>query len=171
MDKLIDSRTKVIVVSNPSNPCGSNYSAEHLREICAVARKHNLMILADEIYGNLVFTGKFSPVHVHSGDVPVISVGGKQLVCIRPLLFQLAVAIGVIYLTFLLVTGIAKEFVVPGWRVGWLVMHDKGTGRFAELAVGIRNLTQLILGECMESACNGVLESFVCVLGAAVCLS
>jgi tyrosine aminotransferase len=42
--------------------------------------------------------------------------------------------------------GIAKEFVVPGWRVGWLVMHDKGTGRFTDLAGGIRNLTQLILG-------------------------
>lgn len=35
---------------------------------------------------------------------------------------------------------------MPGWRVGWLVMHDKGTGRFAELTGGIRNLTQLILG-------------------------
>ena len=42
--------------------------------------------------------------------------------------------------------GIAKEFVVPGWRVGWLVIHDKGTGRLAELAGGIKSLTQLILG-------------------------
>ena len=43
--------------------------------------------------------------------------------------------------------GIAKAFVVPGWRVGWLVIHDKGTGRLNDLSVGIRNLTQLILGE------------------------
>lgn len=43
-------------------------------------------------------------------------------------------------------TGIAKEFVVPGWRVGWLVLHDKGTGRLAEVATGIRNLSQIILG-------------------------
>jgi tyrosine aminotransferase len=77
MEKLIDTKTKVIVVSNPSNPCGSNYSAEHLKDICAVARKHNIMILADEIYAGLVFTGKFHPIHVHSGDVPIISVGGK----------------------------------------------------------------------------------------------
>ena len=38
-------------------------------------------------------------MHAFSGDVPVISLGG-----------------------------IAKEFVVPGWRVGWVVLHDKGTG-------------------------------------------
>jgi tyrosine aminotransferase len=78
MDKLIDSKTKIIVISNPSNPCGSNFTAEHLKEICAVARKHNLPILADEIYAGLVFTGEFAPLHVHSGDVPVISVGGKR---------------------------------------------------------------------------------------------
>ena len=77
MDKLIDSRTRAIVISNPSNPCGSNFSAEHLRDICAVARKHNVLIIADEIYCGLVFDGDFSPLFVHSGDVPVISVGGK----------------------------------------------------------------------------------------------
>lgn len=77
MDKLIDSKTKAIVVCNPSNPCGSSYTAEHLQEICAVARKHNILIIADEIYGGLVFTGKFSPFHVHSGDVPIISIGGN----------------------------------------------------------------------------------------------
>ena len=77
MDRLIDSKTKAIVISNPSNPCGSNFTAEHLREIAAVARKHGLLIIADEIYCGLVFNGEFSPMHVHSGDVPVISVGGK----------------------------------------------------------------------------------------------
>ena len=77
MDSLIDSRTKAIVISNPSNPCGSNFTAEHLAAIAAVARKHGLPIIADEIYAGLVFTGEFAPQHVHSGDVPVISVGGK----------------------------------------------------------------------------------------------
>ncbi len=42
--------------------------------------------------------------------------------------------------------GLAKEFILPGWRVGWIVMHDKGTGRLAELRVGIKNLTQIVLG-------------------------
>lgn len=35
---------------------------------------------------------------------------------------------------------------MPGWRVGWLVLHDKGTGRLAELSAGIRSLSQIILG-------------------------
>lgn len=117
LDKLVDNRTKAIVINNPSNPCGSNFSAEHLVQIAAVARKHNLPIIADEIYGHCVFNGEFSPMHIHSGDVPVLSVGG-----------------------------LAKEFIVPGWRVGWIVIHEKGTGRFKEIRSGLKSLTQIVLG-------------------------
>ena len=61
-------------------------------------------------------------------------------------------------------TGIAKEFVVPGWRVGWLVMHDKGTGRLAELSAGIRSLSQIILGATLLA-----LPCFVCVIRNVLC--
>jgi tyrosine aminotransferase len=76
MDKLVDHKTKAIFICNPSNPCGSNYSSQHLHDIALVAKKHNLPIIADEIYEKIVFNGEFSPMHVHSDDVPVISIGG-----------------------------------------------------------------------------------------------
>lgn len=117
MDAQVDSRTKAILINNPSNPCGSNFSAEHLLGIAAVARKHGLMIIADEIYGKCVFNGEFYPMHLYSGDVPVVSVGG-----------------------------LAKEFIVPGWRVGWLIFHDKNTGRLDDYKTGVRSLTQITLG-------------------------
>ena len=49
--RLVDARTKAILINNPSNPCGSNYSAEHLRAIVRFAEKNRLPIVADEIYG------------------------------------------------------------------------------------------------------------------------
>lgn len=76
MDRLVDSNTKAILINNPSNPCGSNFSASHLKEIAQVARKHGLPIIADEIYGGVVFNGNFEPMNVYSEDVPVISFGG-----------------------------------------------------------------------------------------------
>lgn len=76
MDAQVDANTKAILINNPSNPCGSNFSAEHLMQIAAIARKHHLMIIADEIYGRCVFDGRFFPMHLYSGDVPVVSVGG-----------------------------------------------------------------------------------------------
>jgi len=117
MDRAVDAHTKAIIINNPSNPCGSNFSAEHLLAIAAIARKHKLPIIADEIYGRCVFNGQFFPMHLYSGDVPVISVGG-----------------------------LAKEFIVPGWRVGWIIFHDKGTGRLKDYKSGVRNLTQIVLG-------------------------
>jgi len=44
------------------------------------------------------------------------------------------------------VGGIAKQYVVPGWRIGWLLFHDAGTGRLAEVKAGALALTQIILG-------------------------
>jgi tyrosine aminotransferase len=83
MEKLIDSRTKAILINNPSNPCGSNFTGSHLEDISAIARRHGLLIIADEIYGRLVFDGEFAPCHVYSGDVPVISVSGIELFLVR----------------------------------------------------------------------------------------
>ena len=76
MNELVDANTRAIVINNPSNPCGSNFSIEHLYEIAKIARKHNLLIIADEIYGGCVFNGNFHPFHKFSGDVPVITLGG-----------------------------------------------------------------------------------------------
>ena len=119
MDAAVDEHTRCIIINNPSNPCGSNFSVPHLVAIAAVARKHGLPIVADEIYAKCVFNGSFSHMHENAGDVPVISVGG-----------------------------LAKEFVVPGWRVGWIVFHDHGAskGKLDAVKTGIRSLTQIVLG-------------------------
>ena len=117
MEALIDSRTRAILVNNPSNPCGANYSRKHCEAVAALARKYSLPIIADEIYAGIVFSEEgFTPMNVCSGDVPVISLGG-----------------------------LAKEFCVPGWRVGWVVVHDRD-GRLTDIKTGIKQLTQLIVG-------------------------
>jgi hypothetical protein len=74
-------------------------------------------VIADEIYGNLVFTGHtFHPLASLSANVPILAAGG-----------------------------IAKEFLVPGWRVGWTIVHDRH-GLFAGVRKGLMALSQLILG-------------------------
>ena len=97
MDQLIDKDTVAIVVVNPSNPCGSVYSKQHLLDILAVAEKHSLPIIADEIYNDLVFKGQHSyPIATLSKNVPILSCGG-----------------------------LGKKYLVPGWRVGWILIHDR----------------------------------------------
>eukprot|EP00300_Choanocystis_sp_HF-7_P030964 c39994_g1_i1.p1 GENE.c39994_g1_i1~~c39994_g1_i1.p1 ORF type:complete len:453 (+),score=89.67 c39994_g1_i1:36-1361(+) len=119
LEALIDGNTACIVVTNPSNPCGSVYSDAHLVAILAIAQRHGLPILADEIYEDMVFTGvHYTPLATLTQTVPVLSVGGT-----------------------------AKRYMVPGWRLGWLRLYDRGNA-LAEVRVGCFQLAQLILGPC-----------------------
>lgn len=117
MRSLIDDRTRAILVNNPSNPCGSVYSQEHLKEILAIAEEFKLPIIADEIYADMAFKGHtFYPLATLTETVPILAVGG-----------------------------LAKQFLVPGWRLGWILIHDRNNV-FAEVKQGIMQLSQLILG-------------------------
>ena len=63
LERLIDHNTAAIVVNNPSNPCGSNYSKKHLEEILAIAEKHRIPIIADEVYHGMV---RKNGDHIHT---------------------------------------------------------------------------------------------------------
>ncbi|KAI8391801.1 tyrosine aminotransferase [Radiomyces spectabilis] len=117
LESLIDDQTAAILVNNPSNPCGSVYSREHLEKVLKVAAKHHVPIIADEIYCDLVFTNNtFYPMASLTKEVPILSVGG-----------------------------LAKKWLVPGWRIGWILVNDP-VGAFAEIREGLLNLSQVILG-------------------------
>ncbi|XP_059621309.1 tyrosine aminotransferase-like [Phlebotomus argentipes] len=97
MESLIDENTVAIVVINPSNPCGSVFSRSHLEAVIALAEKHCLPIIADEIYEHIVFNGKkYYSLAPLSKNVPVIQLGA-----------------------------ISKRFLAPGWRLGWIILHDR----------------------------------------------
>ena len=117
LESLIDSRTKCILINNPSNPCGSVFSKTHLEAILAIADRHKVPIISDEIYAHMCFTGStFHHVASLTSTVPVLSIGGM-----------------------------AKEFLVPGWRVGWITIHDRN-GALSNIRAGLTKLTQVIIG-------------------------
>ena len=54
LERQIDDNTAAIIVNNPSNPCGSVYSRQHLLDILAVAEKHRVPIISDDTYAGMV---------------------------------------------------------------------------------------------------------------------
>ncbi len=97
MAKRINSKTRAIVLINPNNPTGSVCTEETLRGIIALAKEHSLLIIADEIYGELTLDGA---VHI-----PLASLDAEVPV-----------------LTF---DGLSKAFLAPGLRVGWGVLSGE----------------------------------------------
>lgn len=94
LESKITPRTKALVVINPNNPTGAVYSREILRQLAALARKHQLLLLADEIYDKILYD-----------DAEHISLA--------------TVAPDVLCLTF---NGLSKAYRVAGYRAGWLVI-------------------------------------------------
>jgi alanine-synthesizing transaminase len=94
LGQRITPQTRGIVVINPNNPTGAVYSRRTLEAIIDLARQHNLVVFADEIYDKLVLDGD-----------PHIS------------LASLAPDVAVV--TF---NGLSKAYLVPGWRLGWAVV-------------------------------------------------
>ena len=100
--KKITPRTKAIVIINPNNPTGALYPKEILEQIVDVAREHNLIIFADEIYDRLVLNGE---EHISIASL------APDLFCV----------------TF---SGLSKSHMIAGFRVGWMVISgNKRIGR------------------------------------------
>lgn len=118
LESLVDDRTRAIVVNNPSNPCGSVYTKKHLEAILEAAEKYMIPVIADEVYENVVFPGyKFYPLAQLSENVPILTCGG-----------------------------ISKGYLVPGWRLGWVIIHDKHGAFESEVRQGLVAMSQQILG-------------------------
>lgn len=96
IEALVDNNTVAMVIVNPGNPCGNVFTYQHLKKIAETARKLGILVVADEVYGHLAFgANPFVPMGVFGSIVPVLTLGS-----------------------------ISKRWVVPGWRLGWLVTCD-----------------------------------------------
>jgi len=99
IESLITPRTRALVVINPNNPTGAVYPRELLEKLVALARKHHLLLMADEIYDGIVYDeAKFEPLAPLAGDVPCMSFGG-----------------------------LSKVHRACGWRIGWALLSGEAT--------------------------------------------
>lgn len=81
MDALITPRTRAIVLINPNNPTGANYPRALLEAIVALADRHRLVLMTDEIYDGILYDhAQFQPLAPLAGDTPCISFGGLSKV-------------------------------------------------------------------------------------------
>ena len=106
IERKLTPGTRGIVLINPNNPTGSLCSRRMLEQIAEIARRHNLVVFSDEIYDKLVFDYETRdhkrPDHEKRDGT-------------RHVAFA-AVAPDVPCITF---GGMSKNYLVPGWRIGW----------------------------------------------------
>ena len=109
---LISPRTRALVVIDPNNPTGATYPGDVRRTLVDLADRHNIPLLADEVYADLAFDGPVRAIAAEHLEAPVI--------------------------TF---SSLSKAYLAPGWRAGWMAVGgdarlDDVMGAIKKLADG-----------------------------------
>ncbi|MFH1458918.1 MAG: aminotransferase class I/II-fold pyridoxal phosphate-dependent enzyme [Candidatus Omnitrophota bacterium] len=91
IERACNRKTKAIILNYPSNPTGSTYNLAELQKINAVCKKHNLIVISDEVYGDLTYDREHIPF-------PILKGAQKYT----------------IYLN-----GFSKAYAMTGWRIGY----------------------------------------------------
>lgn len=116
MESKITPRTKALVIINPNNPTGAVYSKDVLEGIVEIARRHQLMIFADEIYDRLCMDG--------AEHISIASLA-PDLFCV----------------TF---SGLSKSHMIAGYRIGWMIVSgNKRLG--SDFMLGVNMLSNMRL--------------------------
>ncbi|KAI5474271.1 hypothetical protein MNV49_003749 [Pseudohyphozyma bogoriensis] len=147
VEKQVDENTAFLLINNPSNPCGSNWSEAHLREIAAFATRHQLVVISDEVYAGMAWD--VSGPRPASADAPRVQ--GKFNRGVFTPFAAVATSCPV-----LVCGAVSKRWLAPGWRTGWVIVHDplevlgevrQGLDRFAFRIQGPSSTIQMALPE------------------------
>mgnify|MGYP001156818265 FL=1 len=111
IESKMDSNVRLLVLINPNNPTGNVAGPEEISKLLSITKKWpNCMIVADEIYDGLDFSGEHVSVASLSQDVPVFALNG-----------------------------VSKVYYAPGWRIGYMAIHDP-TNVLVDVRDGIERL-------------------------------
>ena len=93
LESLVTKATRALVVIDPNNPTGATYPVATRRALLDFADRHGLVILADEVYGDLGYDGPIDPIGKLDPDAAIISF-----------------------------SSLSKAYLAPGWRTGWMAV-------------------------------------------------
>jgi aminotransferase len=105
IEEVITEKTKAIMLCSPNNPTGSMLNKKELEELAAIAKKYDLLVIADEIYGELVY----DEVYTSLAAIPDM----KERT--------------------ILISGFSKGFAMTGWRLGFVCASPMITGAMLKI--------------------------------------
>ena len=129
--KSIQPSTRAWLVNNPSNPCGVVLKKQELVGIAELAKELNVILIADEVYEDITLDECYMPL-ASLTDHTVITCGS-----------------------------LSKRFLLPGWRLGWLLVHDPS--QICD-RITLKDLAGISLGPCflIQAALPKILSTIDC---------
>lgn len=110
---LVTPKTKLIIINSPQNPTGSVLTENDLKAIAEIAVKNNIIVLSDEIYSRILYSGKHKSIYCYDG-MPERTI---------------------------ILDGYSKTFAMTGWRLGYGVMPTELAEQVAKLQTNCNSCT------------------------------
>jgi aspartate aminotransferase len=130
LKKLITSKTKMIVLNSPQNPTGGIIEKQDLEAIANLAKEHDIIVLSDEIYSEMIFEGQFHSISSFPGM--------KERTII--------------------LDGLSKTYSMTGWRVGYGIFNKEVAAHIANLETNSVSCTATFSQIASIEALNGSQE-------------
>jgi aspartate/methionine/tyrosine aminotransferase len=129
LEQNISNRTRAIVLISPHNPTGHVLSSAEMAGLCAIAARHNLPLIFDEVFNEFTLDGSLLPRPAEPA----------------PLIFAL--------------NGFSKMFALPGMKLGWITLTgDPGRVKEAARALELISDTFLPVNEMVQAAVPGIFD-------------
>jgi tyrosine aminotransferase len=122
-----------LILTNPSNPTGTVFTKRHLTDVITLCNEYHVCVIADEVYGDLVFdhsstTNTTTTTTGGGGGTRTITkTNGIKFYPVADIVAELGSTVQVPVIT---VSGLAKQFLLPGWRIGWIVFRAKYVSKY-----------------------------------------
>lgn len=132
LEEAVSSKTKAILINSPNNPTGTIYNKEELEQIAEFAKKHNLLIVSDEIYEKLIYDGeKHISIAALSQDA---------------------------YDRTIVINGVSKTYAMTGWRLGYAAASKEVTKLMSSIQSHMTSNVNTIAQYAAIEALNGPVE-------------
>ena len=125
IEERITPRTKALIINNPSNPTGAVFPEETVRALVELARKHDLWLISDEIYEDLIFAGE---------HVPAARFDAERVIT---------------------VSGVSKSYAMTGWRIGWAITNPELVALCGKIQEALVSCPPAVSQAAAEAAVRG----------------
>jgi len=128
LEKVITPKTKALILNYPTNPLGAILDKYDVEKIAQVIKKHDIMVISDEVYDSIIYDGN---VHYSISQVDDVK---KQV---------------------LIINSMSKTYAMTGWRVGYILGDKKIIGEMPKLQEGICSCLPPFIQKAAVAALKG----------------
>ena len=128
LEKAITPKTKVLIINYPTNPLGAVLNKEDVEKLAEIVKKHNIMVISDEVYDKIIYDGN---VHYSMSQIEEVR---KQV---------------------LVVNAFSKSYAMTGWRVGFIIGDKEIIGNMPKLQEGVASCLPPFIQKAAVEALRG----------------